>query len=53
MQNSISIVENKKKHHYDLNINGVILGTWEACELDHLVQTIDNKIGLSVKPKNK
>jgi hypothetical protein len=44
MQNSIEIKEGDKKDYYDLNINGVILGSWERSDLRHLIEVIDNII---------
>jgi len=44
MQNNIQISENDAKDYYDLNINGVVLGTWERSDLRHLIQEIDNII---------
>ena len=53
MQNSISVIQNETtfddegrrvKDLFDVNINGVILGTWEASDLRHLIEVIDNKL---------
>lgn len=49
MKNSFSLTKGKGKTQYNLTINGST-AVWEHCELDYLIQTLDNNIGL--KPKN-
>ncbi len=60
MQNSISVIQNETtfddegrrvKDLFDLNINGVILGTWEVSDLRHLIECIDNKLPWKIREK--
>ena len=44
MTNSIEISKSDKKDHYNLNINGVILGEWERSQLRELIGKLDNAI---------
>jgi len=44
MKNSIQITKNDAKDYYDLNINGVKLGTWERSQLRELIEIVDNII---------
>ena len=53
MQNSISVIQNETtfddegrrvKDLFDVNINGVILGTWDTSQLRYLIEVVDNKI---------
>ena len=41
---SIEIQESKKKDHYYLTINKIILGEFERSDLRHLIEKIDNQI---------
>lgn len=43
MYNTIE-VKPTEKDHYNLVINGVILGEWERSDLRHLIEVIDNSI---------
>jgi len=48
--NSFNITKAKKKNHYKVTING-LTAIWQHYELDNLIQTIDNNIGL--KPQKQ
>ena len=44
MTNSIEITKSEKKDHWNLNINGVILGEWERSQIRDLIGILDNEI---------
>ena len=44
MTNSIEINKSDRKDHYNLNINGVILGEWERSQVRALIEKLDNAI---------
>ena len=44
MTNSIEITKSDKKDHWNLNINGVILGEWERSQIRDLIGILDNEI---------
>ena len=43
---SITCVPSGRKDHFKLNINGVEMGEWEQSDLRHLIETVDNAIGV-------
>lgn len=44
MNNTTEIKKTDKKDHYNLSINGVVLGEWERSQLRQLIETLDNAI---------
>jgi|TARA_R110000803_G_scaffold54072_1_gene110636 hypothetical protein len=44
MQNTTEVKPSGKKDHFNLSINGVVLGEWEISDLRHHIEIIDTTI---------